>query len=153
MPESPPRAARRLGALALLFAAGLAGCSEDPAGPAIATDVTVAQLAGSYEATSTTFVGNDNGTEIDVLALGGYIAIELHQDGTTEGTMFVPEGNEDGSDYTADLMGTWDLSTSGVITFDHDADTFIRDVDWLAYEDGTVRTAENPYARVVLTPL
>lgn len=137
----------RFPALVLLALAAAAGCADDATGPELVEGVTIAQVAGSYE--TSIFVGHAEGGDTDVVAAGGYIALTLHSDGTTEGTMFVPEGDEDGSDYTADLTGTWGLNTSNDIVFDHDADTFIRDVTWQYYDDGTIRT-DNAFARVVL---
>ena len=54
--------------------------------------------------------------------------------GTTTGRLFVPGGNEDGSDLDEDLTGTWSLSNS-TVTFSQTADTFIRDAEFTATHD------------------
>ena len=119
---------------------GLVACDDDPTGP------DRAEIAGSYEAT--TLIGHASDGDVDALAEGGYLDIVLRADGTTTGTFFVPEGDEDGSDLNADLTGTWAVDGDQV-TFDHDADTFIRDVAF-TYDDGRL-ISNSVYADVVLT--
>ena len=120
----------------------LTACDEDdPTGPP-----TVAEVSGSYEAT--TLIDHAADGDVDALAEGAFLEIDLDPNGTTSGTFFVPEGDEDGSDLNADLTGTWSLSGDEV-TFDHAADTFIRDVVF-TYDDGQL-VSENQYADVVLT--
>ena len=136
---------RTLGILLLTALAlpTLAACDEDNA-TGLPTE---AEVSGSYEATTLTFQAA-GGAEVDALAEGAYIEVDLDADGTTTGTYFVPGGNEDGSDYTADLTGTWTLIADRV-RFDHDADTFIRDVVF-TYEDGRL-VSESESVSVVLT--
>ena len=101
-------------------------CSDDPFEP---TDENV---AGAYDAetfTTTTSTGTT-----DLLATGAEATITLAADGTTTGRLFLPGGNEDGSDFDADLTGTWTLA-DGIVTFDHESDTFIRDVEFTAGEN------------------
>lgn len=119
----------------------LAACDEDPAGPP-----TMVEVAGSYEAT--TLIGHAAAGDIDVLSNGGSLEMELAADGTTSGTLFVPEGEEDGSDLTADLTGTWSLDGDRV-TFAQAADTFIRDVTF-TFDDGRL-VSNSVFADVVLT--
>jgi len=86
-------------------------------------------VAGTYEAsafTATSF----NGTT-DLLLAGATVDATLAPDGTTSGRLFVPGGDEDGSDLEEDLTGTWTL-TGQTVTFNQTADTFIRDAEFIA---------------------
>jgi hypothetical protein len=108
-------------ALAVVVAAGfLAGC-ENP--------LTVEDLAGTYVATTLTVT--EGGATQDLLAVGASITVTLNSDGSTQGRFFVPGGNENGSDFDADLSGTWSLNDSQ-ISFEHVADTFMRDASFSA---------------------
>ena len=119
-PRAPrmPRNMHRPLAAALTVAL-VTGC-ENP--------LTVDDLAGSYIAA--TFTTESGGTQ-DLLATGASITMTLNSDGSTQGRLLVPGGNEDGSDFDADLSGTWTLNGSEV-SFDHAADTFIRDMSFAA---------------------
>lgn len=122
----------------LLASWAMAACDEDdPIGP-------MAEASGSYVAT--TFVAKDG--DVDWLADGLTLSIELDDDGTTSGTFFVPGGGEEGEDVTSDLTGTW-TRDGDEVEFDHTADTFIRDVVW-TYDDGTL-SVDNSELNVVLT--
>jgi hypothetical protein len=113
-----------LGAATLALAAILVGCGDDDG-----FSPTVDTVAGTYAAsvlTLTTLTGT-----VDLLAEGSEITVTLSTDGTTEGHAFIPEGGEDGGDFEEDLTGTWALDST-TVTFDHEADTFIRDVDFTA---------------------
>ncbi len=86
-------------------------------------------VAGTYEAsefTATTSIGT-----IDLLLAGATVDATLAPDGTTSGRLFVPGGEEDGSDLDEDLTGTWTLAGE-TVTFDQTADTFIRDAEFIA---------------------
>ena len=116
-------------ASALALAAMLAGCSDDD------DDVfspTVENVSGSYSAE--TFTVTTAAETVDLLALGAEVTVDLAADGTTTGQLFVPDGDEDGSDLEADLSGTWTL-TGSTVTFSQDSDTFIRDVEFTASEN------------------
>lgn len=127
------------------------GCGEG-----IDADPTMTLVAGDYVASDgmgglslvTTGV---NGDTIDWLASGASIELALDLDGTTSGRMFVPNGDEDGGDFDADLVGTWSIQGS-VVRLEHDADTFLRDIH-LDYEDGVLRgsfTGDEPFVHVTL---
>ena len=139
MPHSSIRGG--LAVALLLFPIGLVGCNgeNEPSGP-------MAEAAGSYEAT--TLIEKEGG--VDHLAEGASLIIRLTAGGETTGTFFVPGGDEDGSDYTADLTGTW-TRNGNAIEFHHAADTFIRDAVWTWHEDGTI-TMDNSELTVVLMP-
>ena len=86
------------------------------------------RVAGRYEAT-TLVVIEDTGS-FDALSAGADIEITLHENGTTTGLFFVPGGDDDGSDFDADLTGTWTVTDDGSrVRLSHAADTFLRDVD------------------------
>ena len=115
---------RRLVVLGLTFAAG--ACGDDTFDP------TNENVAGAYAAETFTITTTE-GVE-DLLALGAEVTITLAADGTTTGRLFVPDGEEEGGDLERDLTGTWTLA-DGIVTFDHESDTFIRDVQFTASED------------------
>jgi len=109
-----------LGTSVLFAALVAAACGEaDPGAP------TVRQVAGSYVAV--VFTATSGGQTLDMLALGASLEITLSADGRTAGRLFVPGGDEDGSDFEADLEGTWTLE-GDTVRFSHDADTFVRDM-------------------------
>ena len=94
---------------------------------------TVETVAGTYAAT--VFVVQEGQAEpVDLLAEGGFITITLTVAGTTSGQVFGPGGGEGGEDFEADLTGTWMLEGS-IVTFDHPADTFLRDMEFRVEED------------------
>lgn len=107
--------------------------------------VTVEGLAGTYMAT--TFTVTESGGTEDLLAAGASITLTLTAEGLTSGQLFVPEGNEDGSDFVADLAGTWALDGSQV-SFGHSADTFLRDMSFEA--DGSRLTGEATFGGATL---
>ena len=134
--------------ISALIAAGLtlslAACGDDAFSP------TVENVSGSY--TAQTFTATTVAGTVDLLALGAEVTVTLEEDGGTTGELFVPGGGEGGEDLEADLTGTWTLSGS-TVTFNQDADTFLRDVEFTAEEDAL--TAEGEFSgqtlRIVLT--
>lgn len=128
-------------ALVLAGAMVLGACEdEDPTGPS--ADV----VAGTYTATRLNVT--ESGDTQDMLGLGSTLAVTLNANGSTTGTFFVPGGNENGSDFLADLTGTW-VIRNGRIEFDHAADTFLRDVSF-EFDDGRLITTESEFD-VILT--
>lgn len=108
--------------LAVTLLVGL-GCGDDGGtGPA---PLTVAKVAGTYQATTLTVT--EDGQTTDVLADGGELTLTLALDGRTSGRLFVPGAGEGGGDFEADMAGTWTLQ-NGVVTFQQSADTFVRDM-------------------------
>lgn len=93
-------------------------------------------VAGNYEATQ--FTAQIEGETVDVLSAGGFIEITLHEGGTVSGRLFVPEVLAAGEENDFSLDGTYTIS-GDVVTFDHEADTFIRDVEWVL-GNGMLRT-------------
>ncbi len=120
---------------------GLGGCGgEDMIGPDAITrdDVTDAFTAESLTATT-------GGVTTDLLAAGATLAITLDDAGTTTGRLFVPGGNDDGSDLDVSLDGTFDFDdATNEVTFTQDADTFFRDLTFQAVRlNGAVRLQGN----------
>jgi len=116
-----PRVVSNLGAVTLCL--GLVSCGDDGFNP------TVDSVAGTYHATTFTFDGGSGAT--DLLTAGASVTLTLAPDGTTSGRMLVPAVGEGGGDLDADLAGTWTLS-GATVTFDQDADTFMRDIPFTA---------------------
>lgn len=112
----------------LVLTVCLAGCSDD--GPT-ETSLTMSLVAGNYAAEGDygVYTTTVDGQTVDQLALGLSLTLTLTEDGRTSGRFFMPEGDEDGSDYEADLTGTWTL-TGNIVDFSHQADTFIRDMSF-----------------------
>jgi hypothetical protein len=110
------------------------------------TEPLMDSVAGRY--TATTFSVDQGGLTTDELAAGASITITLIADGTTAGRLFVPGGNEDGSDFDANLAGTWTL-TGTAVTFAHAADTFLRNMT-LDYSDGRLSGMET-FSRATIT--
>src|SRR6185436_10803439 len=78
--------------IAIILAGG--GCTES---------TSVLDLVGLYNATQFSVV--DGGTTTDWLQAGATVQLILDANQTSAGTLFIPGGNEDGSDLTADLSG------------------------------------------------
>lgn len=117
----------------------LVACGDDPAAP------TLDEVVGTYHAT--TFTTQEAGTATDQLAGGASITLNLTAQLTTAGRLFVPGGNEDGSDFDADLTGTWTL-TGRTVNLEHAADTFLRDMPITA--DGSRLTGQATFAGVTV---
>lgn len=112
----------------VLLSLTLAACGGD----GTATSPPASSVVGQYSAM--TFRTTDAGTVTDQLALGASLAIDLAQDGTTSGRLFVPGGGDTpGTDLDADLAGTW-ARVNNTIRFTQNADTFVRD---MAFTIGT----------------
>lgn len=134
--------------LCLTTLTALLACrADDLTGPPLTV------LAGSYTAegpfgaitfTTSTADGDD---ETDWLTQGASIVLELTDDGTTEGRLFVPGGEEDGSDMDADLAGTWSVD-EGVVTLEQDADTFLRDMPFAS--DGDHLEGEETFGDTII---
>lgn len=130
--------------LSLLPACGDTGVNVDPE---------IAALAGTYTAEGEigTLVISQHTVSGDVtedwLAAGASILLNLHGDGTTTGRFLAPGAGEDGEDMDEDLTGSWTLN-QGQVKLEHDADTFLRDLDFTARSDGL--TAEESFDHVTV---
>ena len=125
--------------LALATLATLAACSDKIVTPSMV------DVAGSYHATM--FTTSDNTGTTDQLARGATFVIVLAVNGTTTGRLFVPGAGSGGSDFDADLTGTWTLN-GATVEFAQDADTFVRDVAFVA--DHSRLTAEQAFSGVTI---
>lgn len=115
----------------LVYLSGTSAC-DDPSGPA------ADEVSGSYVAIA--FTTRQGGVDTDQLALGASISLTLRPDGTTGGRLFVPGGNPDGSDFEADLGGTWTLNDR-TVDLTHDVDTFLNDLAF-SFESDTLSGEE-----------
>jgi hypothetical protein len=106
----------------------LTACSDSPTEPGPLTAEAVAGVYGASGAFGTlTFTTVSSGDVTNWLDAGASISLRLNTDGTTEGELFIPGADEDGSDVEESLTGTWHLA-GGAVTLEHDADTFLRDM-------------------------
>jgi hypothetical protein len=85
----------------------------------------MSEVAGAY--TATTLTTTTAGVTTNELAGGATVSLVLTPVGGTTGTLFIPDGNEDGSDLTANLTGAWSLDDR-TVHLSHSADTFLRDM-------------------------
>ena len=117
----------RLGRYALAAALAIAmACKGDTFSP------TTANVAGAY--TATVFTATTGGVTTNLLGAGATLTVTLAEGGTVTGHLFVPGGAEGGGDLDADLAGTWTL-TGSTVRFTQAADTFVRDVFFVASEN------------------
>lgn len=133
----------------------LAACGDDPG----TVTVDLALVAGDYSAAGAlgaftlTTTGSD-GETVDWLDRGATFTLYLTEDGMTTGRISVPGGGENGVDFDADLAGSWSVS-GDVVRFSHEADTFLRDMDFV-YEEGRLigqETFDGTKVRLVLIRL
>jgi hypothetical protein len=101
----------------------------DPTGDPAALE----NLPGSYTATTLTVDFGDG--PVDMLSGGASVLLTLTGDGATSGTIFAPGGGDGGEDVSAPLDGTWAYA-SPILTLDHPADTFLRDMPLTATDSG-----------------
>jgi len=113
----------------------LVGCSSNSTGPE-KQELTAAQVAGQYS--SSIFTKG----AVDILAAGGSLNLTLKADNTTTGRLFIPDtlGLTEGGDFEADLQGAFTI-TGTEITFQHQADTFVRDLTW-TFDNGKLNASQ-----------
>lgn len=135
-------------AMALIAATAAFGACDDGEDPTT-VEVDMAAVAGSY--TLVALSSTETTGVTDWVDAGATVTLNLQANGTTTGRLFIPGAEDDGSDLDLDLTGTWSLD-DGEVELDHDADTFLRDMD-LVYVDG-VLTGEETFGgetvRIVL---
>ena len=90
---------------------------------------TIDNVAGDYTARTLTITDSTGTT--DVLKAGGVLTLSLVPRGTTAGYLYIPGAVAGGSDVIADMVGTWTMS-SGIIYVSGTADTFMRDMGFIA---------------------
>lgn len=108
-------------------------------------------ITGRYQSVSLTVL-TDTGA-VDGLARGTYIEMQIKPDNRVEGLFRVS------SEFTEDdvqgsrritFAGTWAQPSDSTITFEHDADTFIRDTKWRIKNESL--RANNGEVKAVLVP-
>lgn len=118
--------------LVLGAALTLGACDESPTTLDPAAQE-MAAVAGEYAASGAlgaiSLTTEADGETVDWLATGASVQIRLTPNGKTTGRLFIPGADEDGGDVDANLAGSWTLD-AGTIRFRHEADTFIRDMDF-----------------------
>lgn len=93
---------------------------------------TTANIAGAYAATA--FTTTTAGVTTNQLAAGAALTLTLAASGGVTGQLFVPGGAEGGGNLSEDLVGTWTL-TGSTVQFAQSADTFVRDMPFIATEN------------------
>jgi len=111
--------------ISLLAVAAVVACSDS-------FSPTTGNVAGDYSIQ--TLTTTDTSGTTDWVAAGSTLTLSLAANGTTTGHFFVPGAAEGGGDFHADMAGTWSLSGNR-ITFTQTADTFVRDMDFIARKD------------------
>ena len=111
--------------LRLLAVAALLACSD-------AFKPNIENVAGAYNLQS--LITTDVTDTTDWVAAGTTLSLALNTNGTTTGHIFAPGAGVGGSDFEADLAGTWTL-TGDTVTFTQTADTFLRDMAFTAREN------------------
>lgn len=110
----------------------LLGCADNSTEP-VTPKLTVDMVKGNYSTIA--FNLTENGTSTDILAEGGHININLLIDRTTTGQFFIPKTiSGDSLDINLSLEGTFVIVNDSV-AFQHNADTFIRDIKWAFQEN------------------
>lgn len=87
---------------------------------------TIENVSGDYQMES--FTTDSAGVHKDWVAAGASMEIFLTPLGDVIGQLIMPLD-------TTSMLGTWALSGS-TVTFTQGADTFVRDMDWIAGKDG-----------------
>jgi len=113
--------------LQLLGVAALVSCTVgDPFAP------TVDNMAGEY--TAGRLVTADVSGVNNWIAAGGTLTLTLSSDGSMSGRLFLPGGGASGGDLDADMAGSW-LLVGHTVTFGQAAETFVRQLDFVADKD------------------
>ncbi len=129
---------RLLGTQALLLVAVACWAScGDPSSPD--------SIAGNYIANTFTLSGD---LVADVLDEGGHLTITLNADNTMSGNLFVPASASGGDKMDASMAGTHSV-VGDTVTFNQDADTFVRDLSWIF--DGSELSATESFSGVTVT--
>ena len=128
--------------LPIVAAALVIGCGNS-------FSATEANVAGDYHVTA--FTTSDSATSVNWMTVPGTVfTISLAANGTTTGHIFVPGGGTGGADLDADMAGTWVL-TGDIITFNQAADTFVRNVAFIASKNRLTGDQQFTTTRVRIT--
>ena len=123
----------RMGGTTLALAAALACDSTEP------DEIDLADITRTF--TAQTLTTTTSGVTTDHLARGATLTITLNGDRTTTGRLFVPGGAVGGGNLDVSLAGTFTFNAvNDEVLFDQPADTFVRDMTFVATRvDGEVR--------------
>ena len=124
------RAAVFAGAFATLACSDANGPDPISSDQVTGSYVTAIPATGGSAFGSLTFSTTQNGVTVDQVARGAEIRLVLAKDGTTTGSLVVPDiETEEGQreTFVADLAGTWRVEAN-MVRLSHDADTFLRDM-------------------------
>ena len=113
----------------LVTLAALAACKVEP--PFVPTPE---NMSGAYSAVE--LVAADQSVH-DWIAAGATLNLNLVQNGSMTGHLFLPNSITGTGDFNADMTGTW-LLTGNVIQFGQAAATFVREIDYTAGPDRIV---------------
>ena len=96
-------------------------------------------VAGSWVATEFTITETGQPVQ-DVLAGGGGLTINITSNNTTSGTLTIPAAfSETGSSVSESMAGSATVA-GNTVTFEQDADTFVRDMTWAIVGNTLVAT-------------
>lgn len=115
----------------------LTACGDDVQNPPVPEPIDEIELFASYITDS--FELTSGGETFDVREAGGDVFLSLEATGTMSGIFVVPDGFFDFDEPEVDMAGTWSFDpTSSAVSFEQEADTFIRDTQFVASRDGGV---------------
>jgi len=93
---------------------------------------TTENILGMYEVES--FTTDSAGTSRDLFAAGATLELIILPFGDVVGALNVPPIPPDTATFYASMNGTWALN-GNTVRFTQDADSFVRDMDWIADMD------------------
>ena len=113
---------------------------------------TIQNVSGLYFARS--FTSDSAGVTKDWFGLGATLGLSLNPNGSVAGLLILPRFPNDPAPPIEHLTGTWTL-TRDTVHFTQDADTFVRDMDWVVTENRLSgdKTFKDVRIRAVLTKL
>ena len=109
----------------LVVAVAAVACSD-------AFQPTAQNVSGIYELQ--TFTTDTAGFSKDWVAGGASLELILTPLGDVAGHLTIPGAPTDTSIFIADMIGSWTL-TGTTVQFSQQADSFVRDMDWIADKD------------------
>lgn len=114
----------------------IAACSDDNGGTGL-DEITLADLAGSYDVQSFTFTADDESETIDLIGAGGTLSLTLLQTGSFTGLLNAPFLTGTNNDVPFD--GTLTLTGNNTAEVDFDAGTglLFMDIDISFEFDGS----------------
>lgn len=105
--------------LLVVAVVGAVACSD-------AFEPTTENVSGTYQLSA--FTSDSAGVQKDWVASGAALELVLVPAGDVSGRLWVPNNTQF---FGANMIGTWALH-GNTVHFIQDADTFVRDIDWIA---------------------